>query len=60
MVVHLNNGIGRYLRIEKKPNHLGILSEFFIIEYAENAKLYVPFNQAHLITKYIGASGRNS
>lgn len=56
MVVHLNNGIGRYLGMEKRPNHLGIPSEFFTIEYAENAKLYVPLNQAHLITKYIGAN----
>ena len=56
MVVHLNNGIGRYLGIEKRPNHLGIPSEFFIIEYADNAKLYVPLNQVHLITKYIGSA----
>ncbi len=55
MVVHLNNGIGRYLGLEKRPNHLGIPSEFFTIAYADNAKLYVPLNQAHLITKYIGA-----
>jgi transcription-repair coupling factor (superfamily II helicase) len=54
-VVHLNNGIGRYLGMEKRPNHLGIPSEFFTIEYAESAKLYVPLNQAHLITKYIGS-----
>ncbi|MDP1880667.1 MAG: CarD family transcriptional regulator, partial [Parachlamydiaceae bacterium] len=56
LVVHLNNGIGKYLGIEKKINHLGILSEFFVIEYAEQAKLYVPFNQAHYISKYIGAN----
>lgn len=55
-VVHLNNGIGRFIGMEKKQNHLGITSEFFTIEYAENAKLFVPFNQAHLITKYIGAN----
>lgn len=54
-VVHLNNGIGRYLGLEKKPNHLGILSEFFVIEYGEQAKLFVPLNQANLITKYIGS-----
>lgn len=53
-VVHLNNGIGRYLGLEKRPNNVGIESEFFLIEYAENAKLYVPINQAHLISKYIG------
>jgi transcription-repair coupling factor (superfamily II helicase) len=55
-VVHLNNGIGRYLGIENRPNHLGIPSEFFTIEYADNAKLYVPLNQAHLITKYVGSN----
>ena len=56
IVVHYNNGIGRYLGLEKHPNHQGTLNEFFSIEYAENAKLYVPLNQAHLINKYIGAS----
>lgn len=55
-VVHLNNGIGRFLGIEKRANHLGIETEFFLIEYADQAKLYVPINQAHLITKYIGAN----
>jgi transcription-repair coupling factor (superfamily II helicase) len=56
MVVHLNHGIGRFLGLEKKLNHNGVLSEFFLIEYAENGKLYVPLNQAHLVTKYIGSS----
>lgn len=55
LVVHLNNGIGRFVGLEKKPNHLGIPSEFFVIEYAESAKLFVPLNQANLITKYIGS-----
>lgn len=56
MVVHYNNGIGRFLGLEKRPNHNGVLNEFFLIEYAENAKLYVPLNQAHLITKYVGSN----
>lgn len=55
MVVHYGNGIGRYLGVEKLPNHSGVLNEFFLIEYAENAKLYVPLNQANLVSKYIGA-----
>jgi transcription-repair coupling factor (superfamily II helicase) len=55
LVVHLNNGIGKYLGIENRSNHLGIPSEFFTIEYAESSKLYVPLNQAHLITKYVGS-----
>lgn len=56
MVVHYNNGIGQYLGIEKRPNNQGVLNEFFHIEYADNAKLYVPINQAYLITKYIGSN----
>lgn len=56
MVVHLHNGIGKYLGLEKRPNHAGIPHEFFVIEYAENAKLFVPLNQSYLLTKYIGAN----
>lgn len=55
-VVHMNSGIGRYLGIEKRPNHLGVETEFMLIEYAEGGKLYVPMEQANLISKYIGAS----
>lgn len=56
MVVHYNNGIGKYLGIEKRPNHEGVVNEYFLVEYADSAKLYIPFNQAHLVTKYIGTS----
>lgn len=56
MVVHLNHGIGRFLGLEKRPNHEGMLREFFLIEYAENGKLYVPMNQAYMVSKYIGSS----
>lgn len=54
-VVHMHNGIGIYLGIEKRTDHTGNLAEFIVIEYAEGAKLYVPFHQSHLLTKYIGA-----
>lgn len=56
MVVHYNNGIGQYLGLEKRPDHNGVLNEFFKIEYADNAKLYVPISQAYLVTKYIGSN----
>ncbi len=55
LVVHLNNGIARYIGLERRPNHLGIEAEFFLLEYAEGAKLYVPLNQSYLLTKYVGA-----
>jgi len=56
MVVHFNHGIGKYLGLDKRPNNMGILSEFLTLEYAEGAKLYVPINQSHLVSKYIGST----
>lgn len=56
MIVHLNHGIGRYLGTEKRPDHNGIPTDFYQIEYADNAKLYVPIQQAYLISKYIGSN----
>ncbi len=55
IVVHFHQGIGKYLGIEKKPNHLGIETEFMIIEFAETSKLYVPISQSYLVSRYIGA-----
>jgi len=55
-VVHMNNGIGRFLGIERRPNHLGVETEFMLIEYAKGGKLYVPMENANLISKYIGAT----
>jgi transcription-repair coupling factor (superfamily II helicase) len=48
-VVHHEYGIGRFLGIEKRD---GI--EVIVIEYAEQAKLYVPVDQAHLVNRYVG------
>ncbi len=55
-VVHMNNGIGRFLGIERRPNHLGVETEFMLLEYAQGGKLYVPMENANLISKYIGAT----
>ena len=55
LVVHFHNGIGRYLGVEKKKNHLGQMTEFLIIEYAGSSKLYVPAAQSHLVSRYIGS-----
>ena len=55
MVVHINNGIGRYLGHEKRPDHNGVVNEYLVVEYAGNSKLYVPMSQAYMISKYIGA-----
>lgn len=55
-IVHLNHGIGKYLGMETKPSKTGAPIECFHIEYADGSKLFVPIEQAHLLTKYIGAS----
>ena len=55
LVVHLNNGIGKFIGMEKKPNIQGIPTEYLAIEYAEGGKLFVPLDQSYLVSKYIGS-----
>ncbi len=55
IVVHFHHGIGRYLGTEKRTNHLGQMTEFLSIEYSEGGKLFVPIQQAYLVSRYIGA-----
>jgi len=55
LVVHFHSGIGRYRGMEKQKNHLGIETEFLILEYADESKLFVPLSQAYLISRYIGS-----
>ena len=56
-VVHLQHGIGKYLGL-KSLEFNGTKQEVLSIEYAEEARLYVPIDQAHLVSKYIGAGKR--
>lgn len=54
-VVHFHHGIGKYLGLEKKKNHLGQEDEFLKLEYDAKSILYVPASQAYLVSRYIGA-----
>jgi len=54
-VVHVNHGIGRYLGLVSEDMGEGI-TEFLHLEYANEAKLFVPVSQLHLISRYSGAS----
>jgi len=58
-VVHIDHGIGRYLGLEKLKGD-GYDAEFLLLEYAGNAKLYVPVSSLHLISRYTGASAENA
>jgi len=57
-VVHKNHGIGKYVdMISKQVN--GYKREYFLIEYANNDRLYVPTWQADRIGRYIGEKKPN-
>lgn len=56
-VVHVRHGIGRFLGREK-TDAAGGGREYFVIEYANGEKLFVPDSDAHLIQKFIGLKGR--
>ena len=53
-VVHVEHGIGRYLGLETLDLGDGA-AEFLHLHYANDAKLYVPVAQLHLISRYSGA-----
>ena len=75
LVVHLQNGIGRYLGLKMLPagagnrqsaiNNRQSETECLVIEYApsdsdlEPPKLYVPVSESHLVSKYVGAGKAN-
>ncbi|GAA3908127.1 transcription-repair coupling factor [Halomonas cibimaris] len=52
-VVHQAHGVGRYLGLEAIEAG-GQASEFLALEYAGGAKLYVPVDNLHLISRYSG------
>ncbi|MCD6060913.1 MAG: transcription-repair coupling factor, partial [Moraxellaceae bacterium] len=58
-VVHIDHGVGRYcglvtLEVDSETQ------EFLLLEYADNAKLYVPVASLHLIARYSGADDEHA
>lgn len=51
VVVHVNHGIGRFLKLER-VTAAGRERDFLIVEYADNDRLYVPLDQISLVQKY--------
>lgn len=58
-VVHIEHGIGRYLGLQTIENG-GIVTEFLMLSYANEAKLYVPVSALHLIGRYSGTDSDNA
>ncbi len=54
-VVHIDHGVGRYRGLETLTID-GHPMEFLTIEYAEEAKLFVPVTALHLVSRYSGAN----
>ncbi len=52
-VVHIDHGVGRYLGLQCLEVD-GEPCEFLLLQYAEEAKLYVPVSSLHLINRYSG------
>ncbi len=55
-VVHVQHGVGRYQGLLSLDLGDGA-TEFLQLNYANDAKLYVPVAQLHVITRYSGAGG---
>ncbi len=56
-VVHIDNGIGKFLGFERKKTSEGEV-ESLVVEFAKGDKLFVPVTQIERLTKYIGGTGR--
>nr|WP_225307597.1 transcription-repair coupling factor [Nitrincola iocasae] len=54
-VVHIDHGVGRYRGLQSITVD-GQINEFLMLEYANEAKLYVPVSSLHLISRYSGAT----
>lgn len=54
-VVHEDHGVGRYLGLQTLTTS-GITTEFLLLEYADNDKLYVPVSSLNLVSRYSGTS----
>jgi len=50
-VVHVEHGIAQYMGLREIPQD-GVNIEFMILEFAEQARLYVPLTRLDLIQKY--------
>ncbi|MDO4581409.1 MAG: transcription-repair coupling factor [Bacillota bacterium] len=55
-VVHITQGIGRYLGVERLTVD-EISRDYLLIQYAGEDRLYLPVDQLDLIQKYVGSEG---
>lgn len=56
LVVHADHGIGRYLGMKTMAMG-GIQTDFLVLEYADQDKVYLPVHRLNLLQKYAGEQG---
>ncbi|MFN2477233.1 MAG: transcription-repair coupling factor, partial [Chthoniobacterales bacterium] len=59
LVVHLEHGVGRFLQLMKVPAAGDGMQEVLALEFADEAKLYVPLEQAYLVSRYVGVGKKS-
>jgi len=62
LVVHLEHGIGRYEGMRAIPRGEGEAAkaeEVLVVEFANDARVYVPIEQSFLISRYVGVGKKN-
>lgn len=57
LVVHIDHGIGCFISLVERTID-EIEREYLVIEYADEAQLFVPVHQADRITRYVGPDNR--
>ena len=58
-VVHLEHGVGRYGGLTTLETG-GSKAEYLILDYAADAKLYVPVSSLYLLSRYVGGNEENA
>jgi transcription-repair coupling factor (superfamily II helicase) len=59
LVVHLEHGVGRFLQLTRVPTQGGGMQEVLALEFANESKLYVPLEQAFLVSRYVGVGKKS-
>ncbi len=58
-IVHLEHGVCIYRGIFPANPEKGIKEDMVVLEFDEKSRLYVPFRDAHLLSRYIGLSKKS-
>ena len=59
LIVHLEHGVGRFLGLTRIPTSTNGEQDVLALEFADEAKLYVPLEQAYLVSRYVGVGKRS-